>query len=101
MSYKRLNTIYIKYIIKKVYIIGKKPKYFLDKVKNLLTFSISNNLNFALKNILQDIKNNNNKHNTILLSPAGASFDQFNSFEDRGNHFKNLIKKKINKIKNV
>jgi UDP-N-acetylmuramoylalanine--D-glutamate ligase len=87
--------------IKKVYIIGKKPKYFLDKVKNLLTFSISNNLNFALKNILQDIKNNNNKHNTILLSPAGASFDQFNSFEDRGNHFKNLIKKKINKIKNV
>ena len=54
-----------------------------------------------LKNILQDIKNNNNKRNTILLSPAGASFDQFNSFEDRGNHFKNLIKKKINKIKNV
>ncbi|KGG16197.1 UDP-N-acetylmuramoylalanine--D-glutamate ligase [Prochlorococcus sp. MIT 0602] len=30
---------------------------------------------------------------TILLSPACASFDLYNNFEERGNHFQELIKK--------
>ena len=29
---------------------------------------------------------------SILLSPACASFDQFQNFEERGDHFKNLVK---------
>jgi len=32
-----------------------------------------------------------------LLSPAAASYDQFSNFMTRGNHFKNLISKKIKK----
>ncbi len=31
------------------------------------------------------------KAKSILLSPACASFDQYNNFEERGNHFKQLI----------
>ena len=33
------------------------------------------------------------QHNAsnILLSPACASFDQYRDFEERGNHFKQLI----------
>tara|TARA_Y100001968_G_scaffold183133_1_gene167732 strand:+ start:6520 stop:7908 length:1389 start_codon:yes stop_codon:yes gene_type:complete len=32
------------------------------------------------------------KASSILLSPACASFDQYKDFEERGNHFKSLIK---------
>ena len=34
---------------------------------------------------------------TILFSPGCSSFDQFKDFEDRGNQFKKIIIKKINK----
>ena len=34
----------------------------------------------------------NKKNNTILLSPASASYDQYLNFEHRGNEFKKLSK---------
>ena len=41
-------------------------------------------------------KNKKLKKNTIFFSPAGASFDSFKNFEDRGNYFNQLIKKFVN-----
>ena len=35
------------------------------------------------------------KKNIIFFSPAGASFDSFKNFEDRGNYFNKIIKKLI------
>jgi UDP-N-acetylmuramoylalanine--D-glutamate ligase len=33
------------------------------------------------------------KGDTILLSPASASWDQYKKFEDRGDEFKELVNK--------
>jgi UDP-N-acetylmuramoylalanine--D-glutamate ligase len=55
----------------------------------------------AINNIYKDLKSSKNLKKTILLSPAAASFDQFNNFENRGNYFKNLIMKKFQKRQNV
>ena len=32
-------------------------------------------------------------HQVVLFSPASASFDMFKNFEERGNKFKELVKK--------
>ena len=79
--------------IVKAYIIGKNINFFKKKIMNFVPYKISNNLNNALNDIKKDIKINKDLKNTILLSPAAASFDQFNNFENRGKLFKKLIKK--------
>ena len=55
----------------------------------------------AVNNIYKDIKLNGNLRSTILLSPAAASFDQFNNFEDRGIYFKKLVIKKFKRTFDV
>jgi UDP-N-acetylmuramoylalanine--D-glutamate ligase len=47
----------------------------------------------AIKIIKKDIKDKKNK--IVLLSPAAASFDQFESYAHRGNLYKSLILKAI------
>ena len=45
----------------------------------------------AFKHILKDLKKGVVTHPTLLLSPSATSWDQYKSFEDRGNNFKLLI----------
>jgi len=44
-----------------------------------------------LKELMPEIKKDAQKGDTVLLSPASASWDQYAKFEDRGDEFKNLI----------
>jgi len=82
----------IKKNIIKCYLIGKNINFFKKQIKNKVTFSITKNLKKTIIKILQDIKSFNKKNNTILLSPAAASYDQFMNFEKRGYEFKKLSK---------
>jgi len=101
---KYQDRFYLKNIKKKIvkaYIIGKNTSFFIKQINKNITCTISGNLINAVNNILKDIKYSKNLRKTILLSPAAASFDQFDNFEDRGNCFKNLIIKKFKKGLNV
>ena len=81
----------------KIYIIGKYMKNFKKHLDKKFAIRVCKTLNRAVISVYQDTKNITNKKITILLSPAAASYDQFKNFEERGNLFKKLIKKKFGK----
>ena len=90
---KKNDKIYLDEIKKniiKCYIVGENTDFFKKKIQNKINFSITRNLKTSLITILKDIKLFNIKENTILLSPASASYDQFMNFEKRGDEFKKL-----------
>ena len=78
-----------KHNINEAFIIGKHIEYFKKNFKGIIRYTISKNLKQAVKDIFKKLKLD--KDNTILLSPASASFDQFNNFEDRGRIFKKYV----------
>ena len=82
----------VKKNIVKSYLIGNNINFFKKQIKNKINFLVSKNLIVSIINIFKDIKLFNKKNNTILLSPAAASYDQFINFEKRGDEFKRLCK---------
>ena len=80
----------------KTFIFGKYHKEFKVNLKKKMVVRNFKNLKDILSKIFLDINKKNLKKNIILFSPAGASFDSFKNFEDRGLYFNQLIKKFIN-----
>jgi len=91
----------IKKNIVKAYIVGNSIPFFKKQLKNNVPYIVSKDIKTAINDIYDDLKLNKNSRKTILLSPAAASFDQFNNFENRGIYFRNLILKKFKKRSNV
>lgn len=81
--------------IKEVYLIG----VIAEKIKTLLLEEgYDKNKIFMLDNLEKTLlflkeKLDKNTGNTVLLSPATSSYDQFKSFEHRGKVFKELVLK--------
>ncbi|MBD1152456.1 UDP-N-acetylmuramoyl-L-alanine--D-glutamate ligase [Pelagibacterales bacterium SAG-MED22] len=80
----------------KGYIFGKYQIQFSKILENKLIIKKFKNLKDTLNQIFLEIKYNKGEKNTILFSPAGASFDNFKNFEDRGLYFNQIIKKYLN-----
>ena len=86
----------IKYKNIRAFIFGSHRKQFLKILKNKLKVKSFRNLQETVKFIFSEINNMKSKKNIIFFSPAGASFDTFKNFEDRGYFFNQLIKKYTN-----
>jgi UDP-N-acetylmuramoylalanine--D-glutamate ligase len=71
-------------------------KEFSRILKNKIKIKSFKNLKETLKEVFLEIKKKKAKKNIIFFSPAGASFDSFKNFEDRGNYFNQIIKKFTN-----
>lgn len=77
--------------IKKAYLIGESANNFaMILQQNKINFVICNTLDNAFALAYQDAQQNQDIAN-ILLSPACASLDQWQSFEHRGDYFCNLV----------
>ena len=72
------------------YIIGKNTNYFKNQVKNKINCKVVKNLKNSLIELLKDIQIKKTKATQYFLSPAAASYDQFDNFEKRGDEFKKL-----------
>ncbi len=76
----------------KGYIFGKNQKKFFLDLRNKIELKKFTNLRNAWFAIIRDIKSDKSKKKMILFSPAAASFDSFDNFEDRGKYFNQLVK---------
>lgn len=76
--------------IKKAYLIGAAADAFADSLGDDLPWQKCETLDRATKAAFADAKSAGLDTPVILLSPACASFDQFKSFEARGDAFRDL-----------
>jgi UDP-N-acetylmuramoylalanine--D-glutamate ligase len=56
-----------------------------------VTAEVCGTLDTAVERAFADAKSDGERGAVVLLSPACASFDQFDSFEARGDRFKELV----------
>ena len=92
----KLNN--IKKNIIKSYIIGKNIDYFKKQICRAVDYKSCSTIEKALQDIIKDLFLFKQKQATVILSPASASYDQFNNFVERGNSFKKLTIKYARKF---
>ena len=80
----------------KAFSFGNYHNQFSKILRNKVKIKKLKNLKETLKEVFFEIKKQKVKKNIIFFSPAGASFDSFKNFEDRGNYFNQLIKNFLN-----
>ena len=77
--------------IAKAYLIGQSAGDFSDTLRGKVPVTMAGNLEAAVKLVFNDARASGEPHPVVLLSPACASFDQFKSYEDRGEQFKTAV----------
>jgi len=75
----------------RAYLIGQSAGDFADALRGKAQVTMASNLEAAVKLAFNDAKASGEPHPVVLLSPACASFDQFRSYEERGDKFKAYV----------
>jgi UDP-N-acetylmuramoylalanine--D-glutamate ligase len=78
--------------ITKAFLIGEAADRFADELGAEVPHTICGDLETAVREAAQNAWQSPNKGAVVLLSPAAASFDQFTSFEARGDAFRTCVR---------
>ena len=76
--------------IKKAYLIGAATNEFANTLGDDLPWEKCQTLDVATRAAFKDAKTNGDDAPVVMLTPACASFDQFKSFEARGDAFRDI-----------
>jgi len=79
--------------IRKAYLIGAAAQDFAKTLDGAVEYVMAGTLDRAVADAAQDAAASGLDHPVVLLSPACASFDQFENFEARGAAFRELVQK--------
>jgi len=79
--------------IRKAYLIGEAAAEFAQTLGSRVPHEISQTLDVAVEHAARDAQASNLAEAVVLLSPACASFDQYRNYEERGRHFKSLVRR--------
>ncbi|WP_203291965.1 UDP-N-acetylmuramoyl-L-alanine--D-glutamate ligase [Maricaulis parjimensis] len=77
--------------IAKAYLIGEAEERFAQELDGVLPYERCGDLETALKAAARDAWDSELPEEVVLLSPACASFDQYQSYEARGDSFRDLV----------
>ena len=88
INYKKIFDIQFENI-KHIVCYGVEGEIIYEQLKNMFKCLYIQNFEDATINAIELAKSSYR----VLLSPACSSFDQFNNFEERGNKFKQIVKK--------
>jgi UDP-N-acetylmuramoylalanine--D-glutamate ligase len=78
--------------VRKAYLIGDAAESFGKTLSGKVAAVQSGTIERALKAAFDDARASKAEEPVVLLSPACASFDQFNDFEHRGDVFRELVR---------
>jgi UDP-N-acetylmuramoylalanine--D-glutamate ligase len=79
--------------IVKAYLVGAATETFAATLQGKVTFERCGTLDVAVTMAARDAATHPSAQPIVLLSPACASYDQFRSFEHRGDVFRDLVSK--------
>ena len=77
--------------IAKAYLIGAAADEFAATLEGKVAYEVSGTLDLALAAATRDARASAGAEPVVLLSPACASYDQFRSFEHRGDAFRQMV----------
>lgn len=77
--------------IARAYLIGEAADQFAATLDEKVAFERSGTLETAVEHAARDAAQSAGAEPIVLLSPACASYDQFKSFEHRGDRFRELV----------